>query len=63
MVWTIRVEGRRDPILEIPHSGPNTVRTVELVILGLKSAGLVAIVNFTKGKQQVNRWLMSTSSE
>jgi hypothetical protein len=53
IVWTIRLEGRRTPFLEIPHHGPETVRLVEFALVGVRAAGLVAIVNFTRTKKQV----------
>ena len=62
MVWTIHIEGRRKPFLVVPHTGPQSVRTVELALAGVRAAGQVAIVNFTRSTKQVDRWLTTSSA-
>ena len=52
LLWTIRIEGRRKPLLEFPHRGPDTVRVVELAVAGVKASGQTAIVNLTRTKRR-----------
>ena len=61
MMWTLRLEGRRQPFLEIPHTGTTSLVALEIALMGLRAAGLVVIVNFTRSKKQVTQCPITSS--
>jgi hypothetical protein len=48
LVWTVRIEGRREPSLWLTHEGVESARIVERYVDKCTSAGLTVLVNLTR---------------
>lgn len=50
-VWTVRIEGRRQPSLWMTHEGATSAREVERYVEQLTAKGETVIVNLTRTHQ------------
>ena len=48
LIWTVQIEGRREPSLWLAHEGAESARIVERYVDKCTRAGLTVLVNLTR---------------
>jgi hypothetical protein len=53
LIWTVRVEGRREPSLSLTHEGPDSAIAVERAVSQAKARGETVIVGLATKRPKV----------